>query len=97
VPSRPLIADDTKFTLAPSAISTSMPGETVILDANGDQYFSLEGIGPRIWQLLEAPATVASIVATIRDEYEVEAGTCERDVVEMLGELIERGLIVSTS
>lgn len=94
MPSRPPIADDAQLTLAPSAISTSMPGETVILDAAGDQYFSLEGIGPRIWQLLQDKATVASIVATIRDEYEVDAETCERDVVEMLGELIERGLVV---
>lgn len=97
MPSRPSIANDTQFALAPSAISTPMPGETVILDATGDQYYSLEGIGPRIWQLLEAKATAASIVATICDEYEVDAETCERDVIEMLGELIERGLIVTSS
>ncbi len=92
--SRSPIAADAQLTQAPSVISTSMPGETVIMDAAADQYFSLDGIGPRVWELLEVPATLASIVATILEEYDADAPTCERDVAALLDDLLERGLVV---
>lgn len=93
MPMRVPIAPDMPLSLAPSVVSTAIPGETVILDASGDRYFSLQGVGPRVWELLQAPTTPARLVEAIMDEYDVDAETCERDVFTLLAELVQRDLV----
>lgn len=90
---RPM-SSDTRLALASSVISTAIPGETVILDAAANGYFSLKGTGARIWDLLGDTTTEADIVATIVVEYDVDRVTCERDVRALLDELVERKLVV---
>lgn len=93
MPPRPDIAADARIVIASAAVSTSIPGETVILDPVTDQYFSLEGVGPRVWDLLQEPTTIAAIVRTLTDEYDVDAATCQSDLKEVLADLAAHGLL----
>jgi hypothetical protein len=88
------IPDRARLSLAADVVSTAIPGETVILDPRGDRYFSLDGVGPRVWELLQASTTVADVVYQISDEYDVEPDVCERDVRALLGDLVDRGLVL---
>jgi hypothetical protein len=89
------IARDAPLALAPAVVSTSIPGETVILDASGDRYYSLEGVGDHVWGLLQrGPTTAASIVAEVVATYEVDPDVGERDVQALLADLVERRLVV---
>jgi hypothetical protein len=94
MPGRHHIASHGKLSSAPNAVSTSIPSETVVLDPVSDKYFSLEGVGPRIWELLQQTTTLAQIVETILSEYEVDEATCERDVRALVEELVESGLVL---
>lgn len=87
---------DAVLSLAPTVVSTTIPGETVVLDPRADRYFSLAGVANRVWELLQSPTTASAIVGTIVDEYEVEAATCERDVRAFLDDLRDRELLVVT-
>jgi hypothetical protein len=87
------IARDRQLSLAPSLVSTSIQDEVVILDPSAGRYFSLKGVGRRAWELLQGSTTVAAIVRTIEDEYDIDAETCERDVRLLLDDLIARGLV----
>ncbi len=88
------IATHDKLSSAPAVVSTSIISETVVLDPVSDKYFSLEGVGPRIWELLQESTTLAALNETILKEYEVDEVTCERDVRALVGELVESGLVI---
>ncbi len=88
IPSRAVLST------ADTAVSTSVPGEAVILDPASGRYFGLDGVGARAWELLGQRTTLDRMVATLVEEYAVDAATCERDVRVLLADLQERGLIV---
>ena len=94
MPSHTDTGGDARIKLAPSVSATSLPGETVVLDAVTGVYFSLEGIGPRIWELLGETTTRPTLMATIVDEFDVDPSTCERDVGALVDELLDLGLVV---
>jgi hypothetical protein len=87
------IARDSHLSLAPSVVSTAIQGEVVILDPNAGRYFSLEGVGLRVWELLQESTNFSALVQTIVAEYEIDVETCERDVRQLLDDLVVRGLV----
>jgi hypothetical protein len=50
-------------------------------------------VGSRIWELLADPLTTSEICARLVAEFEVDTDTCETDVVEFVGQLLESDLI----
>lgn len=74
-------------------VSTTLGDEAVILGADAGQYFGLNEVGARVWELVQHPVSVSTIRDTLCGEYEVAPEECERDVVELLNELSRNGLI----
>src|SRR5688572_4273933 len=74
-------------------LSTSLAGEVVILDVERGVYFGLDGIGAKVWELLQAPRPVADIVDRLAPQYDVALATLTTDVLELLADLAGRGLI----
>jgi hypothetical protein len=83
----------TPLRIADGPVSTAIPEETVILDARAGRYFALPGVGARVWELLAAPTTLGALVATVTDEYDIDAATCERDLRSLLNDLRSAGLL----
>src|SRR5437879_4369638 len=81
---------------AKDQVSSNLAGEIVILSLQTSRYFGLDRVAARIWELLKAPARVAAIRDTIIREHEVEPGRCERDLLALLQQLAEQGLIETT-
>lgn len=82
-----------QFSISEDVLSQEVNGETVLLDLEGEMYFGLDEVGTRIWQQLQSGATLSGIVNTLGDEYDVSREQLEVDVDELLGKLIEAGLI----
>ena len=74
-------------------VSTDLGGEAVILGLQSEEYFSLDGVGPRIWEMIQEPRTVQEILNTILNDYAVEPERCERDLLAVLQELAGEGLV----
>jgi hypothetical protein len=87
------IAPETTVVVSPNQVSTSLGHEAVILGADAGQYFGLNEVGARIWELVQQPVQVSEICARICAEYEVQPDECERDVIELLADMRERGLL----
>jgi Coenzyme PQQ synthesis protein D (PqqD) len=77
----------------PNQISSGLGEEAVILDLTQGVYYGLNETGARIWELLRSPRKAGEIRDVILDEYEVEPDTVSRDVLALLTELADRGLI----
>jgi hypothetical protein len=61
--------------------------------ADLESIYALEGVAPRIWELLDGQRTVGEIVASIVGEYDVDGATAEADVLEILTQLESLGAV----
>ncbi len=86
------LASDTVLVRAVGQVSCPLGDEVVILQVDPGRYFGLQGVGARIWELLDHPVAVSEIERIIMVEYEVEADRCRRDLAVFLSGLITRGL-----
>lgn len=73
-------------------LSPNGTGEVVILGLKDGMYFEVNEVGARIWQMIQEPRTVRSVIAALLDEYDVTSEQCEADVLSIAGEMIRRGL-----
>ena len=67
--------------------------ESVILHLGTGNYFGLDELGTRVWQLLEAGHGHEQILAILLDEYAVSPDTLARDVDEFFQTLVANGLV----
>jgi len=87
------ISDDRVYTVSKDVLFQEVSGETVLLDLAGEQYFGLDEVGTRIWALLNEGRSVGEMVETLLGEYAVGREQLEADVRELLGALMDAGLI----
>jgi hypothetical protein len=69
-------------------------GETVLMNLDNEQYYSLDGPGNRLWELLGQEVSFGSAVETLLDEYEVERDVLVGDMRDLLNDLLQNGLVV---
>lgn len=74
-------------------VSSELAGEEIILDLDDGTYYGLNEVGADVWALLDSPCRVTDICGDLYEHYDVEREVLERDVVELLSEMYERGLI----
>ena len=60
-------------------------------------YYSLNEVGCRIWELCDGNHTVGQLVEALAAEYEAPAETIEKDIFELLEELRSGKLILENS
>ena len=72
---------------------TDLDGEKVMMNLDKGQYFMMNEVGSRIWELITENTAVATIVETLLTEYNVDKETCENTVIEFLGRLEDADLI----
>jgi hypothetical protein len=80
---------------SPDVLSQEVRGDTVLLDLGAEQYYALNEVGSRIWSLIDQRTTVTDICNQLGDRYATERARLEQDVLELLNELLDAGLIVS--
>ena len=81
------------ITLSPDVISQEVSGETVLLDLESENYFGLDAVGTRIWQLIKENDDLQAIYNTLLEEYEVEEQRLQTDLETILGEITQLGLV----
>jgi hypothetical protein len=85
---------ESKVQRNPEMVSGNMDGEIVMLSLQRGEYFGLDKVGSRIWELIEQSIVVDTIKKVLLDEYEVDVLTCEKDLLEFLEDLESKGLII---
>ena len=75
--------------------TTDIDGDKVMMDLEKGQYFALNSVGSRIWEEIQSPVKLSSVVDTLLQEYEVDRETCEKSVIEFIEGLNSAGLLSS--
>ena len=84
---------DATVKIPESVLSTLLEQDAVLLDIRSNQYFALDEVGRRLWGLLSEGNSIRDIYQTLLDEYEVDAKQLEQDILELLNNLMENGLV----
>lgn len=84
---------DQKFAASPDVLFQEVSGEMVLLDLASEKYFGLDEIGAEIWRLLQGGSTVGQVMKSLQEEYDVDRAVLENDVGDLLGKLIDEGLL----
>ena len=84
------------ISLSPDVISQEVSGETVLLDLKSENYFGLDAVGTRIWQLIRDNGDLQVILETILDEFDADEARIRGDLEALLSEIADLGLITVT-
>lgn len=90
---QPKIPDATTVVVGSDVLASELGSEFVILNLQSGTYYGLEGAGRDIWKLLQMPITVSEICNVIVDRYDVEPERCRGDVLKLLKDLQQSGLV----
>lgn len=74
-------------------VASGIDDEVVMMSVENGRYYGLDSIGSRVWELIGKPIKVSELIADLLLKYDVDRGTCERDVLEFLGQLNEDGIL----
>jgi hypothetical protein len=74
-------------------LTAAVDDELVMLDPRSSQYFALDPVGHRVWELLAEPRSVASLCSTLEGEFEVAPEDCRADVLAFLEQLQKAELL----
>lgn len=84
---------DSIISADPEVVSCELEGGAALLDLRSSTYFSLNPIGADIWGMLADPASVDAIHGQLTERYEVDPHRCYADLVALLRQMAEAGLI----
>ena len=79
----------------PKIVHETIDGETVILNLDKGNYYSLVGMGVNIWGFIEKDTTMGSIIEKISNNYQGERGDIDVAINKFVSELMHEGLVVS--
>jgi hypothetical protein len=78
---------------SPEQVSCALGEEAAILNMKNSVYYGTNAVGTRVWNLLGEPRSVLQLRDALLDEYEVEPGRCEKDLLLLLEQMRSEGLI----
>ena len=78
----------------PTVLFQELQKESVLLDMQAEQYYSLDDVGTRMWQLLvEHNGMLSDVLAALLAEYKVDESTLRQDLTSWLEVLKKHQLI----
>ncbi len=89
------IGPDTIIQRKPDLLYNEIDGEVVMLNIENSEYYGMDQVGSRIWELLEKPVSMKQLISRLTKEYEVNEQQCTEDILTFLQDLIGKNLILT--
>jgi hypothetical protein len=88
-----MLCGDSVVVASKEQISCPLGEESAILNLKTSIYYGLDGVGTRIWNLIQQPRRIAEVRDLVSQEYEVEASRCQSDLLDLIKQMHAEGLI----
>jgi|SRR5580658_1251359 hypothetical protein len=85
---------DTRVEAAEHVRCRRFDEDLVMVDLEGGEYFALDAVGGRMWDLLVSGKTPAEVGAILVAEFEASEGEILHDCVRLVDDLLKRRLLV---
>lgn len=80
-----------------NVLSQELNSEVVLLNMDSEFYYSLNPVGSRMWQLLTENGDIEVTIGQLLQTYTADEAELYQDVMTLVEELVEEGLLVSNS
>jgi Coenzyme PQQ synthesis protein D (PqqD) len=87
---------ESRFRIGPEIVHETVEGEVIAIDLSSGSYYSLDGSGPAVWDLLGRGISEAEITTILTGRFAAEEAEIAAAVSVLLGQLRENGLIVAS-
>jgi hypothetical protein len=74
-------------------VSSDVEGDVAIMSVDKGNYYMLNEVGARFWQLIEEPCRVGDACLRLLDEYDTGRDKCEDEILRLVRELVEQELV----
>jgi hypothetical protein len=81
------------ITVPEDVLFRELGGESVILNLESAKYYGLDEVGTRMWVLLAEHGRVSDAYRALLEEYEVAEAELERDLLQLINDLVGHGLL----
>ncbi len=88
-----MIDDSSIIRRKPDLITAGSADESVVLDSATGMFFQFNPSAAQMWDLIETPRTLAALVDSITEQFDVTPEACRADIVLLIETLRERGLV----
>ncbi len=82
------------YAISGDALARKVGDELVIMDLAGEEYFSLNQAGRKVWEGLSQQQTLSVVVDALVEQFDVSRETAAHDVLAVTRELLSAGLVV---
>lgn len=89
-----MIGADSRLRRRERVLVQRAAGTLVLLDLDGGQYYALDEVSARVWELCDGDLGVGAIAEKVGAEYDAPLATIYDDVVVFLEEMIGENLVV---
>ena len=76
-----------------SILASQIDNETVMMDTENGEYYGMNQVGSRIWELLDTPQTLSQLQTTLLLEFEITEKECLNDIELFVGQLLEKRMV----
>lgn len=84
----------TQLRIPEHVVSETVAGEAVLLNLRSGLYFSLNPLGTRVWKLLEDGKSLSEVRSVLLSEYLVTEAELDRDLRELIAQLLQSQLVI---
>ena len=84
----------TRISLQPNVIFQKVNQEAVLLDMSSEQYYALNELGLRLWELVSEDENLDLAITRLLDEYDVAEDDLRRDILAWIDEMHSYGLVI---
>lgn len=82
-----------RVAVSTDVVFQQLDDEIVLLNLSNENYYSLDDVGARMWQLLAEHGEVGPVVERLTEEFDADETTLRRDLLELIAKLQEAGLL----
>ena len=73
---------------------SNLQEEAVILNLDSERYYGLDHVGTRFVSVLNTSESIEAAYELLRDEYDVEPQSLRQDLLELIENLLEQGILI---
>jgi len=68
-------------------------GESVLLNLDNENYYGLDEVGTRMWDVLTTSTSIQTAYDTLLAEYDVAPEVLQQDITRLVEDLVVQGLL----
>jgi len=85
-----------RVTVPDGVLISHLQEESVILNLESERYFGLDNVGTRFLTVLTSSESIEAAYETLLDEYDVAPQMLRQDLIALVENLVDQGLLIRT-